>query len=97
LLNRTLSDHIQRDDVAQIYCWFFHLHNAHKKKEDEHDDDDDDDEDEDDDYKITRVLFCFLLLKANYTFLVYLSIGFFVAFNLLINSNLSLLARNFSY
>jgi len=59
MLNKTLIDHIQRDDDVQIYCWFCHLHNAHE--EDEHDDDDDD-------KMITRVLFCFPLLKANYTF-----------------------------
>jgi hypothetical protein len=64
LLNKTLIDHIQRDDIAQIYCWFCHLHDAHK--EDEHDVYDDDDDD--DDKMVTRALFCFPLLKASYTF-----------------------------
>jgi len=69
LLNKTLIDHIQWDDDVQIYCWFCHLHNAHKEEDDEEEhDDDDDDNDDDNDKMITRVLFCFPLLKANYTF-----------------------------
>jgi len=51
LLNKTLIDHTQRDDVAQIYCWFCHLHNARKEEEEDEPDDDDDDK------MITRVLF----------------------------------------
>jgi hypothetical protein len=69
---------------------------AHKEKDEHHDDDGNNNNNNNNNNMVTRVLFLFPVIEGKLYFPRVVKYPV-IAFDLLINSKLSLLARNFSY